>query len=270
VRISRAILTLSLGFTIPSASSLAQQPATAPAQSKQPQQVYVQDGGVRETLESIVIPPKAEAPFMFTLQTEWVKTLYDGGTITLINQRRIARDSKGRVYQERWLLVPKAGKAESQMTTIQIADPNAHTLYNCFILDGDHECVLSSYTGSTSVVYKETGPPTGDLADGIGTAIHEDLGKQFIGGVETVGTRDSTNYNPGVFGNDRKVTVEREFWYSPQLGVNLLSIRADPRFGRQTFTATNLILAEPDAKLFELPEGYKVVDRREIIPPEKN
>jgi hypothetical protein len=92
----------------------------------------VQDGGVRETLESIVIPPKAGAPFTLTLQTEWVKTLYDGGTITAVNQRRIARDAKGRIDQERWFLVPKNGKVDSQMTTIQITDPNSDILYNCF------------------------------------------------------------------------------------------------------------------------------------------
>jgi hypothetical protein len=96
------------------------------------------------------------------------------------------------------------------------------------------------------------------------------LGKQFIAGVETAGTRDATIYNPGVFGNDRKVTVEREFWYSPDLGVNLLSIRSDPRFGKQTFTVTTVTLAEPDLSLFELPAGFTVVDRRQSVPPEGN
>jgi hypothetical protein len=50
----------------------------------------------------------------------------------------------------------------------------------------------------------------------------------------------------------------------------MLSIRSDPRFGKQTFTATSLILSEPDPKLFELPEGYKVEDRRSSSPPEVN
>jgi hypothetical protein len=34
------------------------------------------------------------------------------------------------VYQERWYLVPKNGKAKSEMNWIQIADPKLHTLYN--------------------------------------------------------------------------------------------------------------------------------------------
>lgn len=65
-------------------------------------------------MESIVIPPKRKAPFCFTLETEWFRTMADGGTITMVNQRRIARDSEGRIYQERRFLVPKNGKQESK------------------------------------------------------------------------------------------------------------------------------------------------------------
>jgi len=246
------------------------QTATAQGAQQKQQQFYVQDGGTRETLESIVITPKAGAPFTLTLQTEAVRTLYDGGTVTMVNQRKIARDATGKIYQERWFLVPKNGKIESQMTTIQISDPNAHTHYNCFMLEAKHVCELTTFAPSTTAVYKMEGPPPGPLPNDAGTVIHEDLGKQLVSGVETTGTRDATIYNPGVFGNDRKVTVEREFWYSPQLGINLLSKRSDPRFGTQTFTVTNLILSEPDAKLFDLPEGFKVVDVRQDAPAEVN
>jgi hypothetical protein len=255
--------------------SEAQTPVPPLAPGAQPQGVqkpvqkyYAEDGGTREVLESIVIPPKAKAPFSLVLQTEWVKTLYDGGTITLVNERRIARDGAGRIYQERWLLVPKNGKVKSQITTIQISDPNNHTHYNCFIMDRRNECVLTGFTPSPNAVYNFQGPPTGEMPDGQGSTIHEDLGKQFVAGMETTGTRDAVIFNPGVFGNDRKVSIEREYWYSPELGINLLSKRSDPRLGTQTFTATRLIVAEPDPKLFELPEGYHVIDRRETSLPE--
>ena len=56
------------------------------------------------------------------------------------------------------------------------------------------------------------------------------------------------------------MTIDREFWYAAQLGFNLLSKRSDPRIGSQTFTVTNLALADPDPKLFELPEGFTVAD----------
>jgi len=58
------------------------------------------------------------------------------------------------------------------------------------------------------------------------------------------------------------------FCYLPQLGFSLLSKRSDPRIGKQTFTVTNLALADPDPQLFELPEGFTVVDERQTSPPE--
>ena len=253
---------------IVSAQSPPPSPQAAPA--KPAPQYNVQDGGVRETLESIVIPPKAGAPFTITLQTEWVKTLYDGGTITSVNQRRIARDSKGRVYQERWFLVPKNGKVDSEMTTIQLTDPNAHTLYNCFMLEKPRQCVLTYFSPTTTAVYRQATVKTGELPNDKGSALHEELGKQIISGLETVGTRDSVIYNPWVFGNDRKTTALWEYWYSPDLGINLLSIVSDPRFGKQIFTVTDVMLGEPDSKLFELPEGFQVVDRRPPTPPKAN
>jgi hypothetical protein len=268
---ARLLAVLALVFS-PELKSQVQPPLAPGAQIQGPQQpvqqFYVQDGGTSEVLESIVIPPKAQAPFSLLLQTEWVRTLSDGGTITLVNQRRIARDSGGRIYQERWFLLPKNGKAESSMTTIQLSDPNKHTLYNCFMLEERHQCVLSTYTPSTSAIYKVQGPPTGPLPNDAGFVIRDDLGKQFLDGIETAGTRESVIYNPGVFGNDRKMAISREFWYSAQLGINLLSKRSDPRIGTQTFTATGLIASEPDPALFTLPDGFTVVDRRQTAPPE--
>src|SRR5271165_817828 len=87
------------------------------------------DGGVRQVLVSILIPPKPNAPFTLTLDTEWTRPLGNRGTYTLANERHIARDSAGRIYQERWYLVPKNGKVESTMNFIEISDPAQHILY---------------------------------------------------------------------------------------------------------------------------------------------
>src|SRR5271170_154506 len=93
--------------------------------------VKTYDGGTRQTLESIFIPPIAHAPFSLTLETEWSRPMSGGGTYTLVNKRQIMRDSAGRIYQERWMLAPKNGKMKSEMDFIQISNPADHTLYNC-------------------------------------------------------------------------------------------------------------------------------------------
>jgi hypothetical protein len=254
-------------------SLMAQEQGQAPPQTAQGNAtlVHAEDGGMSVLMESIVVSAKPQAPFTLTLETEWVRMLGDGGTITSVNKRRIARDAAGRVYQERWLLVPKNGNRESQMTTVQIADPNEHTLYSCFFLGlKKNTCELKNYIPMTPAVNTAGKIVSGDLPGNQGSFVHEDLGKQFVSGVETVGVRDARTYNPGVFGNDRKVTVEREVWYSPQLDLNLLSTRSDPRTGKQTFTATNVILGDPDPALFELPAGFKVTDIRQTSAPEPN
>src|SRR3984885_12172561 len=186
------LLALLAIFCAPKSQAQGEPPMAPQAQlvdpKQPPQEYHAEDGGARgEVLESIVIPPKANAPFSLLLQTEWVRTLPDGGTITTENQRRIARDATGRIYEERWFLVPKNGKVKSEMTTIQISDPNAHTLYNCFMLDGMNQCELSGYSPSTSAVSNFQGSSTGKLPDEAGFIVNEDLGKQLVAGLETTG-----------------------------------------------------------------------------------
>jgi hypothetical protein len=183
-----------------------------------------------------------------------------GGTYTWVNKRQVARDSHGRIYEERWLLVPKGGTLESKMNVIQIADPNTHTFYNCYTLQTPHRCEMLEFKETAEMVYKPAIGTTGPLPNNVGFRTHEDLGTRTIEGIETTGTRDTTNYNAGVMGSDQPFSSHREFWHAPQLGINLYSEVVDPSVGKQTFTLTDVSLAEPDPKLFELPEGFTVID----------
>ena len=225
-----------------------------------PPTVKTYDGGTRQTLESIFIPPMAHAPFSLTLETEWSRPMGSGGTYTLVNKRRIMRDGTGRIYQERWLLVPKNGKMESVMDFIQISNPADHTLYNCQI--DIKRCFLVLYTGSVTTTYQPAIHPSAALADNAGYQQHEDLGHNNLSGIDTIGYREITTLNPGVFGNDQPMITTREFWYSPQLGINILSTLDTPQAGKQTFTAREVSTSEPEAHFFALPEGFTVQDQR--------
>lgn len=224
-----------------------------------------QDGGVREVLESLVIPPIANAPFFATLATESVKYAADGGTMTFVNERHIGRNGEGRIYEERWALVPKGSKVKSIMTWIQLADPKARTLYNCSPLK--HVCDLLVYdpTDDLSAATLRKGS-NHTLNNGDGSQTWEELGTRNILGVETVGVRETTITNAGVLGNDQPLNSLSEYWHSQQLGINLLSIRSSPYFGKQTFTITELTLGDPDAQKFELPADYKINDQRKNAP----
>ncbi|MGA2739348.1 MAG: hypothetical protein ABSG65_18145 [Bryobacteraceae bacterium] len=226
---------------------------------------YTRDGGVSEVLQSIYIPPLLNAPFSAIVHTEWTRPMPGGGNFTFVNQRQVARDSRGRIYEERWLLAPKGSEDKSRMNVIQIADPNAQTLYNCFTLQTPHRCVLQTFAETAVKSYKPAVFRTGPLPNDAGTRVIEDLGARTIAGIETVGTRDTSNMNAGVMGSDQPFSTWREFWQAPQIGVNLYSEVVNPSVGKQVFTLTDVNLAEPDPKLFELPDGFDVVDRRKPV-----
>ncbi len=222
---------------------------------------------MRQVLESIFVPPAPKAPFSCVLQTEWIRPLAGGGTITLQNQRKIARDSSGRIYQERWFLVPKNGKVKSEMNFIQISDPVRHTLATCST--ERHVCELTEYSASEVSGYISRGAP-GPLPGGAGFTTRESLGVDEIEGLDATGTLETTTVNTWIAGNDRPMKSEWEYWSSSRLGFNLRSRRADPVVGTQDFKVTNLSLSEPEAQLFVTPEGYKVVDQRTAaIPPQE-
>lgn len=260
---------LLLAFSLPLLSA---QPPVAPNQVQDQEQsgipaVTMHDGGVDQVLQSIYVPPIPNAPFTAIVHTEWIRSLSDGGTFTVVNQRQIARDSTGRLYEERWLLVPKGGKVQSQMNVIQIADPSAHTLCNCFLLRKPRQCVVEDYRGSATAVYRSQQGQSGPLPNGDGFRIHENLGIQDIAGIATEGTRDTTTINQGVFGNDRPYNMIRESWFASSLGVNLKSEITNPSFGKEVFTLTDVSQSAPDPKLFEIPAGFEIVDRRKAPPP---
>ncbi len=83
------------------------------------------DGGSTEVLQSIFIPPLLDAPFTMLLKTEWVRPLgTDSNSVIVVNQRRIARDRKGRLYQERVLLRPSNFTGPWVTSYIQMSEPD--------------------------------------------------------------------------------------------------------------------------------------------------
>jgi hypothetical protein len=91
-------------------------------------------------------------------------------------------------------------------------------------------------------------------------------GTRNIAGIDTVGVRETSMIAVGAMGNDQPLSSVKEEWHSQELGINLLSLRSGPTFGKQTFTITEVTPSEPDPQLFLLPEGYKINDQRKNPP----
>ena len=114
-----------------------------------------------------------------------------------------------------------------------------------------------------------TGQVLGVAGEGIGYAFGvspsnwekrtENLGTQNIEGVEAEGTRTVTTIPADAIGNERPIEITYEKWYSKELQLVVMSKHNDPRFGEQTYRLTNIVRSEPDASLFTVPNGYKVI-----------
>ena len=137
------------------------------------------------------------------------------------------------------------------VTQIEISDPVAHELFIC--MPKEQVCQVEDFdapsSGSENCGYARQREFAGS-------------GKQSVGGVETIGTRETVVIEAGKIGNDSPIQVQREYWYSPQLGVNLTSRLQDPRVGIQNFDVSDIALTEPDANLFKVSSKMKVIDLR--------
>jgi hypothetical protein len=226
------------------------------AQSPQTRPV-LPDGGTRERLISIFIPNLPNAPFTATVNTEWVRVLPDGSRITLVNHRLIARDSAGRIFQGRCMLVPRNGKQQSFVNQTEITDPILKQQYIC--IPSENTCQLEFRQPLQTAVQPLGG--TNKI-----NPVIQSIGTRTIGGVEAIGTRETIVVPAGEIGNESPINTSREFWFSPKLGLNLISVRDDPRFGTQRFELSDIMIGEPDAKLLSPAEGSRIIDLRN--PPE--
>ena len=222
------------------------------------------DGGGEEVLQSIFVPFMAHAPFSLTLTAEWSRPMNNGGAFTTVNSRPIKRDGLGRIYQERWLMSPKGSNIPSRMSWIQIADPVAHTFYQCNA--PQKICELLTLRDSVTLRFDparfKSGPLKDNKGEGKGTRTHEDLGAQYFAGLPVHEYKDTTTLNAGVLGNDMPMSTVRQYRFCAELGFNLSSVVEAPQIGRQIFTVTEITTTEPDPSFFQPPQGYKVVDHR--------
>ena len=96
-----------------------------------------------------------------------------------------------------------------------------------------------------------------------GTWRSEELGTQTIEGINAVGTRTTITIPAGEIGNERAIEIVDERWFSPDLKTIVMTRHSDPRAGETVYRLTNIIRAEPDHSLFEVPGDYIIREDRE-------
>jgi hypothetical protein len=251
--------------------------ATAGAQSVP----CVAGGGMAGVMIGIA-GPKDNVPFSGTMKTTFEQKLADGNAIHRVSHTHQARDSAGRTMMEmvQGCVLGEDGQMH-QVFGVNVSDPVARTTMSWQLGQDDqpkvvhvfHQPELQPVKGQQTV--KRTEPTPAELdqqqkmmkaAQAQGLAIRketrtEDLGIRDFNGVSASGTRTTRTIPAGEEGNDQPLVVINETWRSKDLGLVVMSIRDDPRTGRNVSEYEELNRGEPDPGLFAPPAGYAVQEQ---------
>lgn len=204
-----------------------------------------------------LIPPIKNAPFSGVLNSQIEQTLDDGTHINRESQEVVMRDSQGRIYRARTIKRPGSNLHDFELITL--LDPSQHLEYLCTPLK---ICRTLQYRDPSARRYLRGFDSKNDP-----NVTVEDLGTAEMSGVVVEGKRVTRLIAEGTVGNDRPFSTVEERWHSAQLDLDIQVKRTDPRTGTRTITMSDLIASEPDAKYFEIPEGYRVEPMRIPMQP---
>jgi hypothetical protein len=205
------------------------------------------DGGANYFVfvDGAKILPVAGKPFSArAATTEWKRSLEDRTVVTIHLIARVARDSQGRIFREVRSFVRAESYEHPQLKGIRIYDPVTHTRTACNIRT--RRCNITGYNAPTAFI-----PSPEGLSDDGTYLEREHLGIRALDGLTTVGTGERVTANAGVVST-------QEFWYSPDLQINVSSTRKNPRQGTQVIQVGDLSRAEPDPALFQIPPGFVI------------
>jgi hypothetical protein len=209
--------------------------------------------GVEQHIAGVFVTPVPNVPFSAIVEVESSQALPDGSTEQKKTFNNIARDSAGRIYNERRTLVPSSFNGTPRIVSMHLYDPQNRM--NTFMDPSTH-------IARESVLSKPEVDSARQVANS--SAQGEDLGTDTMEDVQVHGMRKSKTIPAQFSGTGQTVVVTDEYWYSDDLHLNMLVKHNDPRTGEQTVTVTHVNRAEPNQTMFQVPSGYKIVDETPV------
>jgi hypothetical protein len=202
------------------------------------------------------------APYSAQAVTEHTQTLPDGNTIHTTTTANVYRDSQGRTRREQEIgaIGPWAAQGTPRKV-ISITDPVGRTLYT---LNPDTQVARQMPLRARTGEWKGAGTAqqTARVKPENPNLKTESLGTQVIGGATAQGTRITRTIPAGQVGNQAPLVITIERWYSPELQTDVMRKEVNPQFGETTFQLTNIVRAEPEASLFQVPPSYTIKSGR--------
>lgn len=215
--------------------------------------------GVQTRISGVFITPVPNAPFSAKVDIYSSEVLPNGQTEVRTTINRIARDSSGRIHNERRRLVPPSFQGDPALLETHIYDPA--TRLNIFLNPYTHiarETVLRSPVPSVAPVPLRTAPnPNSPVSE-------QDLGTQTLNALTVRGTRKSRTIPSNESGTGKPVVIVDEYWYSPDLSIYVLVKHNDPRTGEQFVAVSEIDRHEPDSSQFSVPANFKVADETPV------
>lgn len=211
----------------------------------------VQSASGSTFVQQIYIIPVAGTPFTATVVINNEGSAANGSRSSQHAVIEIARDSAGRIRNERHAFVPESFRGTPPTLFVHTYDPATR---------------ISHIYSPATMTYREqvVPPPHQPISPDNGQ--EEDLGSTTLNGVQARGRRITHTIPARVSGTGKPVHMVDEVWFSEELQMNLLEQHTDGRGGLQTLAILSIKREEPDAALFEVPPGYKTV---KIAPPPK-
>ena len=213
-------------------------------------QASKKSGIVRTHIEGIDIPTIANAPFSARVVVTWDRQLQDGSTQSRQYYTTVARDNQGRVRRETREFVPANSSEEPPLRTFTIFDPVAGTRTTCNQARG--KCAVAAFRPRLDMTSVSGGTAPAGENDGSRVS----LGQQTMDGFTVVGTR-VTDGSDGAQGG-ASTPAHTDSWYSPDLHIDLETVRSNPQMGQVTLHVRDLVRGEPDPSWFTVPSGYEV------------
>jgi hypothetical protein len=213
-------------------------------------------------------------PFSATQTTVREQTLSDGTVIRSTVEVLLYRDSEGRMRAESTLQSgvapqgrvvtvwnPLEGKAITWVTGNQAANFASVIHLPESQLNSMMGALASAPAAAQSSALSRSSLALSSSASQEAANIHtESLSQETIAGLEVTGTRTTQVVPAGSIDNDRDFTVTSETWSSPELKTAVRQTSSDPRTGTVTTELSNIDRSEPDAALFKLPAGSRVLE----------
>jgi hypothetical protein len=206
------------------------------------------------------VTPIPDAPFTAVDKVEHTRIAPDGTTVHLQTTREIARDSRGRIFKVARMLRPVAENGTPAIIVIELYDPQTKTYTLIYPrsrtfwkgdLDRTPSLLAQEYFYGR---HMHNGLPVYQYSR------EQDLGIRTMDDLSAHGIRETQTV---VNEKGKTVDVTDEYWYSDDLRMSLLAKCNLPDEANLTVTVIQITRTEPDPNLFEIPSGYKQLDRPE-------